>query len=59
MTPAFHRRVRAGFLEIARAEPDRCAVVDARGTIDQVQARVRKALAPLLGVAARRAPSRG
>ena len=29
-----------GFLAIAKAEPDRCAVVDATGSLDEVEARV-------------------
>ena len=33
---AFHRRVRAGFLAIAEAEPERVAVVDATGDVDTV-----------------------
>lgn len=32
----FHRRVREGFLALAVAEPERFAVVDASGTIDEV-----------------------
>ncbi len=32
----FHLRLRAGFLEIARAEPDRCVVVDAARPKDDV-----------------------
>lgn len=32
----FHRRLRQGFLEIARAEPQRCIVVDASGAIEAV-----------------------
>jgi dTMP kinase len=32
----FHRRLRAGFLEIARAEPERCVVVDAARPVDKV-----------------------
>jgi len=32
----FHRRVREGFLSLAVAEPERFAVVDANGTIDEV-----------------------
>lgn len=38
----FHERLREGFLAIAKAEPKRCAVVDARGTVDEVQAQLRK-----------------
>jgi len=37
---AFHERLREGFLAIARAEPDRCAVIDAKGTLDEVEAAV-------------------
>lgn len=36
----FHRRLRQGFLEIAAAHPDRCAVVPANGSIEEVQARI-------------------
>jgi dTMP kinase len=47
---AFHERLRAAFLEIARAEPDRCAVVDARPSAEAVQQAiwtvVRERLAP-------------
>jgi len=35
---AFHERLREAFLAIARAEPERCAVIDARGTLDEVEA---------------------
>ncbi|NOZ78959.1 MAG: dTMP kinase [Acidobacteria bacterium] len=38
--PAFHRRVRDGFLELARREPERVRVVDALGSPDEVFARV-------------------
>lgn len=33
---AFHERLRAGFLEIARQEPHRCVVIDADADIDAV-----------------------
>ena len=36
----FHQRVRSGFLEIAKRDPDRCAVVDASGTVDEVAASI-------------------
>lgn len=32
----FHERLRAGFLEIARSQPDRCVVVDATANADKV-----------------------
>lgn len=37
---AFHERLRAEFLRIAEADPSRCAVVDAGGTLDEVADRV-------------------
>ncbi len=40
MDAEFHARVAAGFLAIAAAEPDRCVVVDADGSADEVQAAV-------------------
>ena len=47
---AFHQRLRDGFRAIAAAEPDRCALVDATGDIDAVQAAVWKAVAERLAV---------
>jgi dTMP kinase len=47
---AFHERLREGFLAIAKAEPDRCAVVDATGTLDQVEAQVWAAIGDRLAV---------
>ncbi|MBV5261265.1 dTMP kinase [Synechococcus moorigangaii CMS01] len=35
---AFHQRLRKGFLDIAAAEPDRCATIDARQSQDHVLA---------------------
>ncbi len=35
---AFHQRLREGFLEIAKAEPKRCIVIDASGSIETVTA---------------------
>ena len=40
MDRAFHERLRLGFLEIAKAEPARCVVIDAGGDIDTVAALV-------------------
>lgn len=37
---AFHARLRSAFLEIAAREPERCAVIDANGSIDQVETSV-------------------
>ena len=33
---AFHQTLREAFVEIAREEPDRCALVDARGSAEEV-----------------------
>lgn len=41
---AFHRRLREGFLEIAKAEPARCVVIDAAGEADSVTACLLEAL---------------
>ncbi|HKN47434.1 MAG TPA: dTMP kinase, partial [Candidatus Polarisedimenticolia bacterium] len=46
---AFHERVRAGYLNLARHEPGRFAVVDARGTEAEVQTRVQQAVHRFLG----------
>jgi dTMP kinase len=47
---AFHERLREGFLAIARAEPGRCAVIDATGALDEVEARVWAAVDARLAV---------
>lgn len=47
---AFHARLRQAFLEIAAREPERCVVIDANGTIDQVGTSVAEAVAERLGV---------
>lgn len=48
LPPAFHERVRQGFLAIAAADPARCAVVDADADPDTVAARVAAAVAERL-----------
>jgi len=45
---AFHERVRAAYLELARAEPARFRVIDAARTSDAVYADARACLEPLL-----------
>ncbi len=40
----FHQRVRAGYLELAAAHPERIKVVDASGTPSRVAERIRKLL---------------
>ena len=48
----FHRRVRAGFLALSAAEPERFAVIDASAREDAVWSAVRQAVGTLTGVAA-------
>ena len=47
-SPAFHDRVREGFLAIARAQPERVTVVDASGSLDGVEAAATEAIERLL-----------
>lgn len=44
----FHAKVRDGFLKEAARDPERIVVVSAAGGIDEVQARLRYAVTPLL-----------
>jgi dTMP kinase len=45
----FHERVRQGFLEIAKNEPKRCAIVDASKDIDGIAQAIARAVAERLG----------
>ncbi len=47
----FHERLRQGFLEIARAEPQRCVIIDATADVATVQQAMRAAVRARLGVA--------
>ena len=44
----FHQRLRAGFLKIAEAEPMRCKVIDASGSVDDIKASIQAAVESLL-----------
>ncbi len=44
----FHERLRAGYLEIARREPERCVVIDADAELDAVTAAIWDAVAQRL-----------
>lgn len=46
---AFRMRLRAGFDEIAAAEPERVRIVDSNGSVEQVHERIREGIADLLG----------
>jgi dTMP kinase len=50
MGSAFHEKLRAGFLEIARNEPNRCVVIDATATVDEVHEAVLSTVRQRLGV---------
>src|SRR5262245_35168912 len=47
---SFHEQVRAGFLALARAQPERCVVVDATRPADTVADDIRDLVAHRLGV---------
>jgi dTMP kinase len=49
---AYHRRVRQGYLQLVQEDPARWCVVDARQSIDQIQAEIRTRLGPWLERAA-------
>jgi dTMP kinase len=46
----FHERLRQGFLQIASEEPERCAVIDASASIEQVAAAIRSLVSERLSV---------
>lgn len=45
---SFHRKVGEAYLHLAREYPSRFSVVDASGTVDQVQGQIRTAILPFL-----------
>jgi len=45
---AFHQRLREGFHRIAAADPDRCRIIDASGSIDETADAVWREVAPFL-----------
>lgn len=47
----FHERLRQGFQEIARAEPQRCVLIDATAEIAKVQQAIRAVISARLGIA--------
>ena len=46
----FHHRLRDGFLTIAKQQPTRCAVIDARSNIETIAAEVRKIVSERLEI---------
>jgi dTMP kinase len=51
---AFHRRVRAGYLALAAAEPERWRVIDADRPVEVVQEEIRRIVGAALAVGVRR-----
>ena len=49
MDLGFHTRIRATFLSIAEEEPERCVIVDASGSVDDVQRDICAAVSHRLG----------
>lgn len=47
---AFHERLRAGYLEIARREPERCVVINADAALDAVTAAISDVIAQRLAL---------
>ena len=47
---AFHQRLRDGFLAVAKAEPERCVVIDADQDLDRVAAAIEAAVTARLGL---------
>jgi len=52
MGPDFHAALRGAFLEIAREEPERCAVIDANASVDTVEQAIWDVVSQRLGVGA-------
>lgn len=50
MDPAFHERLRQGFIDIARSAPGRCVVIDAQADANAVQQAMLNAVSERLGV---------
>ncbi len=51
MGHGFHERLRRGFIEIAKEEPERCSVIDASKSIEQVSEAIRSVVSDRLQVA--------
>jgi len=48
-TPEFHQRVRNGYFELVKAEPDRWSIIDANQPFEQVQTNLRNVVMEVLG----------
>ena len=47
---SFHQRLRQGYLEIAKSEPERCVVLDANKTIEELHQDIIKVVSERLGL---------
>jgi len=54
LTLAFHQRVRQGYLELARAEPERWVVLDAAQNVEALQGEVRQVVEQRLEIRSQR-----
>jgi len=50
MATEFHHKLKAGFLEIAKEEPRRCAIIDANRTIEAIQVDMQTEVSTRLGI---------
>jgi len=50
MEKAFHERLRDGFLQIARKEPERCSVIEADADIATVTQRITDCVSARFGI---------
>lgn len=48
MSLSFHHRMRQGYLEIAKDNPERCRLIEAKNSIDDVHVQMCKLIAPLV-----------
>jgi dTMP kinase len=46
----FHKRVREGYLNIYKNEPDRCRLIDATRDVDAIQEEVRRYIIDSIGL---------
>ena len=46
--PAFHEKVRAGFIDLAHADPERCVIIDASRSVDAIADDVLQLVLPRL-----------
>ena len=50
MGPEFHRSLRKAFLDIAESAPNRCVVIDAKGSIEEIHQAIKQTVANRLDI---------